>query len=145
MKLPREKSRGELVNITPLIDVVFILLVFFMLAGTIEQPDAVPVELAQSTSLDLSDANSEKDLIITLDVDGRIFIEEDRLSDNGLAERIAAELAWRPDTLIHLKADAQADAVRVIEVMERMRESGALYVVLITAGGGDGLAEAGRR
>ena len=143
MKLPREKRKGELVNITPLIDVVFILLVFFMLAGTIERPDPVPVELAQSTSLDLSDADTEKDLIVTLDVAGRIFIGEEELGEAGLAGRVTAELTWRPDILIHIKADADTDALRVIEILELMREAGALYVVLITAGGGQGLGGEG--
>jgi len=114
-------------------------LVFFMLAGTIERPDPVPVELAQSTSLDLSDADSGKDLIVTLDIAGRIFIGEEELAEAGLARRVAAELAWRPDILIHIKADADTDALRVIEILELMREAGALYVVLITAGGGAGL------
>ena len=139
MKIPRERPKRELVNITPLIDVVFILLVFFMLAGTIERPDPVPVDLAQSTSPDMSDADSEKDLIVTLDPDGRIFIEDERLDEAGLARRVSDTLAWRPDVLINVKADSQTEAVRVIEVMEVMREAGALYVVLITAGGGEGL------
>ena len=135
MKIPRERPKRELVNITPLIDVVFILLVFFMLAGAIERPDPVEVDLAQSTSPDMSDADDEKDFIVTLDAAGAAFIEEERFGDAALRERIAAELAWRPDILLHLRADAETEAVRVIEAMELLREAGAEYVVLITVGG----------
>lgn len=141
MKIPREKTQRELVNITPLIDVVFILLVFFMLAGAIERPDPVPVDLARSTSLDFSDAEDDRDLIVTVDAGGALYIEEERLSEAALARQVADTLAWTPDVLIHVKADGETDAVRVIEILELMREAGALYVVLITAGGGDRLDE----
>ena len=126
-----------MVNITPLIDVVFILLVFFMLAGAIERPDPIEVAPPASTSLEFSDADDPKDLIVVLDADGRIFIDDEEIaSDAELTAHISAILSWRPDLLIHLKADGDTEAVRMIEAMEAMRLGGAEYVVLITVGGG---------
>jgi len=136
MKIPRDKPARELVNITPLIDVVFILLVFFMLAGAIERPDPVEVEPPVSGSTDFSDADDNKDYIITLDADGNLFVEDRRLSDEGLSREVTLLLSVQPDVLIHVKADGQTEAVRVIETMELLRLAGAQYVVLISVGGG---------
>jgi len=136
MKIPREREKREMVNITPLIDVVFILLVFFMLAGAIERPDLIEVAPPASTSLDFTEADDPKDLIVLLDADGELFIDDELImSDAELTRRISAVLAWRPDMLIHLKADADTEAVRMINAMEAMRLGGADYVVLITVGG----------
>ena len=137
MLVEKPRRPNQLLNITPLIDVVFILLVFFMLAGAIERPDPIEVAPPASTSLDFSDADDPKDLIVVLDGDGRIFIDDEEiLSDPELTAQISAILAWRPDLLIHLKADAETEAVRMIDAMEAMRLGGAEYVVLITVGGG---------
>ncbi len=135
MKIPRDKPERELVNITPLIDVVFILLVFFMLAGAIERPDPIAIEPPVSGSTDFSDADEAKDYIITLDPAGDIYVEDRQLTDERLSRQVTDLLSIQPDVLIHVKADGQTEAVRVIEIMELLRLAGAQYVVLISVGG----------
>ena len=54
------------------------------------------------------------------------------------AELVRTATVWfalKPDSSIQLKADADADAARVIQVMELLREAGAQYLVLVTVGG----------
>jgi len=68
MKFTRPRERDELINLTPLIDMVFILLVFFMLAGAIRPTDAFPVDLATSASRTFGD---ERDLVILVRSDLR--------------------------------------------------------------------------
>ena len=132
MKLVRSRPRPA-VNITPLIDVVFILLVFFMLAGAIEKPDPVSVTPPQSVS-DLQ--STEEDVVILIDADGTVVFQDQVMRDD--SELIRTATIWfaaRPDSSIQLKADSEAEAVRVIEVMEALREAGAQYLVLLTVGG----------
>lgn len=131
MKLNRDKPDQELVNITPLIDVVFILLVFFMLAGAIEPSEPFPLAPAASSSEIRGDI---QDFVVLVDADGRIALDERVLSPDELSDAVRAALTSRPGALIQLKPDADADAVTVIKVMEEIRDAGASYIVLLTVG-----------
>jgi len=133
VKLQRERPEPELINITPLIDVVFILLVFFMLAGSIEPKDAFPVDPTVSDSDMRGDI---RDFVVLVDEDGQVAIDEQRIAREDLTDRIRSELTSKPDALIQLKPDSHADAVEVIAIMEDIREAGAEYIVLLTVGGG---------
>lgn len=133
MKLHRDRPKRDLVNITPLIDVVFILLVFFMLAGAIKQPDILPVEPPKSQSEDQGD---EEDLVILVGADGRVAVNNRPMEDDPhLVRTIQAYLFQRPGLEIQIKAHGDAEAARVIRVMQLLREAGARAVVLLTVGG----------
>lgn len=134
MKIERPKPDRELVNITPLIDVVFILLVFFMLAGAIEPKDAFTIDPAASSSEIRGDI---QDFVILVSEDGRIALDDQEISRDELTTVIRAAMIDRPGALIQLKPDGEADAVTVIEVMEEVRNAGAEYLVLLTVGRGD--------
>ncbi len=134
MKIVAPRPPRELVNITPLIDVVFILLVFFMLAGAIERPAPVAVTPPRS---DTELASEVEDVVVLVGADGDVAFQGQVMPDDG--EFVRAATLWfavRPDSSIQLKADADADAARVIEVMELLREAGAQYLALVTVGGG---------
>ena len=131
MKIQRDKPRGELVNITPLIDVVFILLVFFMLAGAIEPSEPFPLAPAMSSSDIRGDV---QDYVVLVDSDGRIALDDQELTREQLQESVRNALIAKPGALIQLKPDADADAVTVIEIMEEIRDAGATYIVMLTVG-----------
>ncbi len=133
MKLARFRQPRDLVNITPLIDVVFILLVFFMLAGAIKRPEVVPVTPPASQA---EEPGMEEELIVLVGADGAVVFNGQLMSDDSVLIRTAALwLLYHPDSAIQLKADADAEAARVIEVMERLRDAGARSLVLLTVGG----------
>ncbi|MCG8443146.1 MAG: biopolymer transporter ExbD [Caulobacterales bacterium] len=134
MRFVAARPKRDLINITPLIDVVFILLVFFMVAGAIERPDVLPVDLPRSAS---DAAGEEEDVVILVARDGSIAFQGQRIDDDAAFVRAAAIwFAVRPDSSIQLKADGEAEAARVIEVMELLREAGAQFLMLVTVGGG---------
>lgn len=133
MRFVQQRPPRELVNITPLIDVVFILLVFFMLAGAIERPEVVDVAPPVSESKLEGDV---EDVVILIGKDGTVVFQGQPMrNDADLVRTATVWFAVRPDSSIQLKADAGADAARVIKVMELLREAGALYLVLVTVGG----------
>ena len=131
MKIERPKQNRELVNITPLIDVVFILLVFFMLAGTVEPTEPFTVAPAATDSEIRGDV---QDFVVLVDADGRVALDDRELVRDELAEAVREALYSEPGALIQLKPDAGADAVTVIKVMEEIRDAGAQYIVLLTVG-----------
>lgn len=133
MKLPRDKPRRELINITPLIDVVFILLVFFMLAGSIEPEDAFAVRPTASSSDMRGDV---QDLAILVGRNGDVAINDRPIARDSLEGEVREILTSRPEVLIQLKPDSSAEAKDVIGIMEDIRSGGASYIVLLTVGAG---------
>lgn len=131
MRLARHKQERELVNITPLIDVVFILLVFFMLAGAIEPSEPFPLSPAASSSEIRGDV---QDFVVLINADNRVALDDQALTKEDLTDAVRAALTARPGALIQVKPDAEADAVAVIEIMEHIRDAGASYIVLLTVG-----------
>lgn len=138
MRFAPERSREEMINLTPLIDMVFILLVFFMLAGAIRPTDAFPVELAVSTSRTFGD---ERDLVILVRDDGTVAVNNRIMNRPDMVTAVAQVMADNPAALVQVKADADADANGVIAVMEALRESGVGYIVLLTRGASLGPTE----
>ncbi len=131
MKFSRPREREELINLTPLIDMVFILLVFFMLAGAIRPTDAFPVDLATSASRTFGD---ERDLVILVRADGMVAVNNQVMNQPAMIARVTSALADDPAALVQVKADGDAEANGVIAVMEQLREAGVGYIVLLTKG-----------
>ncbi len=141
MKLERHREDEDLVNMTPLIDVVFILLIFFMLAGAIKRPVALPVDPPQSSAQEEGD---EGEIVVLVGSDGTVLLsgasgagllgERPVANDAQLVSTMKLFLLYQPRAEVQLKADANVDAARVITVMELLREAGALSLVLLTVG-----------
>ena len=107
-----------------------------MLAGSIERPDEISVSPPRSASQEASDV---EDVVILVGRDGSVaFQGRPVASDAELVRTATIWFAARPDSSIQLKADAEAEAARVIEVMELLREAGAQYLALVTVGGSAG-------
>ena len=132
MHIRRKRRNIVLLNVTPLIDVVFILLVFFMLAGSIEPEDAFPVTPAASLSEKRGDI---QDLVVLVGKEGEVAINDTAIERVELELEIRRILTEQPAVLIQLEPDAGAKAKEVIAIMEDIRSGGAAYIALLTVGG----------
>lgn len=133
MKFARPREKPELVQLTALIDCVFILLVFFMLAGSIRPTDAFPVDVAASRAQIFGD---EREAVILVRADGAVALGERAMSRPDLLQTIGRLVREEPDALVQLKADGDTEAALVIALMEELREVGVGYIVLLTKGVG---------
>ncbi|MFN7175494.1 MAG: ExbD/TolR family protein [Thermaurantiacus sp.] len=133
MRFARTREKPELVQLTALIDCVFILLVFFMLAGSIRPTDAFPVDVAASRAQIFGD---EREAVILIRPDGAVALGDRAMTRPELLATVAEIVRQQPDALVQLKADGDTDADLVIGLMEDLRESGVGYLVLLTKGVG---------
>jgi len=132
MKLRRPDRRERPENVTPLINVVFLLLIFFMMAGQLSRTDPFPLSPPDSAS-EREPAKQPATLYVA--ADGRIAVGGEGVSLDGLADAVAA--AREDDSArLRLKADRGADAARVVAVMHRLREAGVERIDLLTVRGG---------
>ena len=125
---PREDHRIE-VTVVPMVNVVFLLLIFFMLVGRIAPGD----ELQASPPLSLSSQmQSNEPVRIIITADGQIGIEKDKLKAANLNQVITEMLQENPERSFQLKADARLEANRLIHIMEILRQAGVRELTLLT-------------
>lgn len=125
---PTEEHRTEL-SVVPLVNVVFLLLVFFMLAGQISSPEPLDVQPPMSIS-DQEPTGESVNVLLTRD--GQIALERVVIPASRLTEHAAGILAEQPAAAFHIKADARVDAVRMIRTMESLRDAGVERLTLLT-------------
>ncbi len=116
-------------NLIPLINIVFLLLVFFMLAGTFVQAGRFEVIAPRSLS---TAAVEERQLRVLLAADGRLAVGEREMSAPQLRHLISTRLSEQPDLQVQLQADRQLRAARLIEILQIFRAAGVAKLMLLT-------------
>jgi biopolymer transport protein ExbD len=128
MKLRRTARRGGSEPMLPMINVVFLLLIFFMLLANVSVYVPFPVEPP-----DAERATSDRTgFTIAIAADGRVALNGREVEDGALAASLPLPRGDTPEP-VWLKADRAAEADRVIAVMERLRAAGVTEVRLIAA------------
>jgi biopolymer transport protein TolR len=119
------------INVTPLVDVMLVLLIIFMVTAPLLKA-AVPIELPESRAKAMSEEAGQ--LTLTLRRDGAIFLDTSELAPGELAERLAA-VPPAPDgkpPLVTLRADKALDYGRVMDVMGELNHAGFTSISLVT-------------
>lgn len=120
MKLRTRQGEDPELNLTSLIDVVFLLLIFFMVSTTFERQAALRIDLPEA-SAEAQPQESPSRLELVIDPEGRIYLNDSQLVDSGPAtiraalERVAGE---RRDLPVVIRADAQTPHHYVVTVMD---------------------------
>jgi biopolymer transport protein TolR len=127
------------INVTPLVDVMLVLLIIFMITAPLLTA-GVPVNLPDSRAAALD--QPDKPVQISLDKDGRIFLDDEEVSQAALGTRLSAVAGQTgPDgkgPQVFLRADRALDYGRVMRVMGELSRAGLTRVALVTVGEGEG-------
>ena len=115
------------VGVLPLINVVFLLLIFFMLAGRFASEGPFPIRPTESNS---ETEPGEQELLVVVGPDGTIVLGDRPVGLDELTDL----LAMRAERLspVWLKSDAGAEAVHVVDIMHAIRDAGIEEVRLLT-------------
>ena len=131
----RRKRRGRApmaeINVTPLVDVMLVLLIIFMVTAPL-LVTGVPVDLPDANSKALNDEDN-KPVQISVDSTGAVFIDEMQISVEELAPKLTAIAEARPDEpRIYVRADSTLDYGLVMRVVGEVNGAGFKKVALIT-------------
>jgi biopolymer transport protein ExbD len=122
MRVPRQQPEKARIEIIPMIDIIFFLLVFFMvstLSMTINR--GLPVNLPKA-------ASSQKDLRETFNVtvmqDGALFLNKEATTLEALGQQVKSGLEQDPEIMVIISADDQALHGAIVTVMDEVRLAG---------------------
>jgi biopolymer transport protein ExbD len=122
MAFARRKREEPRVDLTPMVDVVFLLLIFFMISTTFVETPGISVQLPESSSQ--REIKVPEEFKVQVSKEGEIFIGEERLSLEELRVRLAGYGAKAREMNFALYADREARHGRVVQVMDLAREAG---------------------
>ena len=137
MKLARAASKKARIEIIPLIDTVFFLLVFFMMSS-------LSMTVYRGFSVDLPKAATgqpqtpDETAAVTVDRDGQTYLNKRVLPLETITSELRAQMVARPDLLVVLSADEAVAHGRVVDAMDAVRAAGVtrLAVAVRPAGAG---------
>jgi biopolymer transport protein ExbD len=119
--LPVRRGRGVMINITSLIDVMFLLLIFFMVTSTFKNQPAIDLSLPRSTSAQESLLSPT---VIYLTREGQLFLDNVAVDRDQLAARLRQHQAATGEDQIVLRADEHAEHGAVVALIDLIKESG---------------------
>jgi biopolymer transport protein TolR len=120
------------INVTPLVDVMLVLLIIFMVAAPmLHQGIQVALPRAEARALPFK---AQDPIVLSINRDGAVFLRDALVPLPELADRIKEQLAGRADgeDTVFLKGDRGVPYGRVIEVLDRLHRGGIVHVGMVT-------------
>lgn len=129
MKLTSQKKRKLSLNLTSLIDVLFILIIFFTVSSTFLEQPGIELKLPKAES---SEGHTAQKVIIYVDKEKNIFLNDNIVSLNNLVTEVKKMVHLRDDKSIVLKADTNVTHGVVIQIMDMLRQQGIYKIIVST-------------
>ncbi len=128
----REARINSAINVTPMVDVMLVLLIIFMVITPMLKPDS-RVQMANTASaVDMPDANKADALIVAVMHDGRLFLGDELVNAESLTQKMREHLENRSNRMVFLRADARARYQFVISTVADIRSAGVDQLGLLT-------------
>ncbi len=129
MRFSEKPKRKVLINITSLIDVLFLLLIFFMISSTFLEQPGMKLELPEAKSFEIQE---QKELVLFITPEGDIYLGERSIAVDSLLTYLNEEMSEEQDRPLVLKADKMVPHGRVVEVMDIAKQAGVKKLVVAT-------------
>jgi biopolymer transport protein ExbD len=122
MQLRNRRNSDYGVDLTPLVDVVFMLLLFFMVTTSFNVSTSLKLELPTSHST--VKEQQIKEVKVQIDADDQIYVQDEKVSDDDLRRRILNISKGDPNMRVVIQADANSRHKRLVLVLDTLRELG---------------------
>lgn len=123
----RRRSMAEM-NLTPLIDVMVVLLIVFMISAPL-MTVTVPVDLPEVGKGAMAEGNAP--LVITIDKNNDVYLQDSKIPLEELIPKLQAVTAQKPDQRIFIRGDQTLSYGTIMQIMSRMTAAGFTKVALV--------------
>jgi biopolymer transport protein ExbD len=128
----RKQEEASEVSLIPLINIIFLLLIFFMVSGTLRHSDRLPVALPKVSQADNKESAATEMYLIMTNGEMKIAINQDMVLLRDLNKIIKTLLQTPDNKEFVIKADQSLPAYRLIEMMDRLEALGVKSLLLAT-------------
>jgi biopolymer transport protein ExbD len=129
VELRKEKKKSLIINLTSLIDVLFLLLIFFMISTTFLSQPAINLQLPAAEH---ADAVRQPPIVINIDELGRVYLNDEPTELPLLTDALTRRLTDATDKSVVLKADSRVSHGSVVRVLDIIKGSGATKLIVST-------------
>ena len=120
------------INVTPMVDVMLVLLIIFMVVTPMLQK-GISVDMAQVNNPEqMPDADKEDALLVSITRDGKVYFGSEQMAVDNLTGKVKDRLANKPDKRVYVKADMRARFGGVVQVVDSVRAAGVDDLGLLT-------------
>ena len=120
------------INVTPMVDVMLVLLIIFMVVTPMLQK-GVSVDMAKVNNPEqMPDADKEDALLVSITRDGQVYFGSDQITIDSLTTKVKDRLAKKADKRVYVKADMRARFGGVVQVVDAVRAAGVDDLGLLT-------------
>ncbi len=131
-KRDEHKRVNSDINVTPMVDVMLVLLIIFMVVTPMLN-NKVNVELPQATAaVVMDDANKEDSVVVAVTRDGKTYLGGDQTAPDALGEKIAAMLDKKTDKRVYFRGDQRANYGAVMSAIDGVRAAGVSQLGMLT-------------
>ena len=116
------------INVTPLVDVMLVLLIVFMIAAPL-MTVGVPLQLPKSAAAKV--AEPKEPIVLSIDKDGKVFLAEEELTEASILPRLKSLAMQDPEQVVLVRGDKEIRYGRLMEVMGQVSTAGFPRVSLI--------------
>ena len=126
------KKVNSNINVTPMVDVMLVLLIIFMVITPMLN-NKVNVDLPKADSaVVMENANKEDSVVVAVTRDGRTFLGGDPVTVDDLGSKISAKLENKTDKQVYMRADIRANYGKVMDAVDGIRSAGVSQLGLLT-------------
>ncbi len=129
MQFRRKRRHTVIPNLLPLIDVVLLLLIFFMISSTFVVQPGIRINLPKSS---IAERKEIEDVTLVLTKDEALFLNNEKVSIPALWGRLVDIFRRRPNFMLVIKADKEVTHGRVVEVMDIAKQAGVNRLAIAT-------------
>lgn len=130
MQFEGRRRSSQMPNLTPLIDIVFLLLVFFMLTSHFVQEQTLNIDLPVADSGEV--VTEDNQLEVLLDAEGHFLIDDHFVEADDLEAVLAQHLSEREDRVVRVRGDRDAQLGKAVTALDAARKAGASAVDIVT-------------
>lgn len=120
MRLPNEPDRPPQINIVPMIDVIFAILVYFIVTSLfLTRSEGLPVNLPQAETVELQQS---KQITVSLDREGTLSVDSQATELSELRTQVESLIETKNTTVVIISADKIVDHGKVVDVLDLLRQ-----------------------
>lgn len=132
--MKKQKAPGAIneINVTPMVDVMLVMLIIFMVI-TPMLSKGVSVDMVKTKNpIAMQNADKEDAVLVAVSRDGRVYLGTTQLTAEALPQKVKDLLTNKLDKMVYLKCDSRSKYDKVVEVVDNLRAAGVDNIGLLT-------------